>query len=103
MLRALAISALLLAACGSKSNPAPPTNGSDPGSGSAPAPAGDCIKTGCSGIVCAEPGNDVMTTCEFKNEYACYQTAACERQADGTCGWTQTDALAACIANPPAP
>ena len=101
MLRALAISTLLLAACGGKkSNPTPPTNGSD--TGSAPA-ANDCIKTGCSGIVCAEPGNEMMTTCEFKNEYACYQTAACERQADGKCGWTQTDALKACIANPPAP
>jgi eight-cysteine-cluster-containing protein len=99
MLRALAISTLLLAACGGKkSNPTPPANGS----GSAPV-ANDCIKTGCSGIVCAEPGNDVMTTCEFKNEYACYQTASCERQADGKCGWTQTDALKACIANPPAP
>ena len=101
MLRALVICSLLLAACGSKSKPAPSNGGSDVGSGSAP--AGDCIKTGCSGTICAEPGNDMMSTCEFKNEYACYRTAACERQADGKCGWTQTDALKACIANPPAP
>ena len=60
-----------------------------------------CIKTGCSGTVCAEPGNDTMTTCEFKPEYACYQSATCERQADGKCGWTQNDALTSCLANPP--
>jgi hypothetical protein len=97
MLRALVIT-LALAACGSKSKPAPATNGS------APAPVGgDCIKTGCSGIICAEPGNDQMTTCEFKPEYACYQKAACERQADGKCGWTQNDQLKSCLANPPAP
>ena len=99
MLRAIAIT-LLLAACGGKSNP-PPAN---TGSGSAPPPvANDCIKTGCSGTVCAEPGNDVMTTCEFKPEYACYQKASCERQADGKCGWSQTDELKACLASPPAP
>jgi hypothetical protein len=63
--------------------------------------AGACIKTGCSGTVCAEPGKDVVTTCEFRPEYACYNDAKCERQADGACGWTQTPALAACLANPP--
>jgi len=100
MLRALAI-ALVLAACGgSKSNPTPPPSN---GSSTTP-PAGEaCIKTGCSGIICAEPGNDQMSTCEFKPEYACYQKAACERQADGKCGWTQNDTLKACLANPPAP
>lgn len=95
MLRTLAI-ATLLAACGSKSKPA------DTPTGSGSAPAGNaCIKTGCSGTVCAEPGNDTMTTCELKPEYACYQSATCERQADGKCGWTQTDALTSCLANPP--
>ncbi|MDQ3341670.1 MAG: hypothetical protein M4D80_41495 [Myxococcota bacterium] len=102
MLRALTITTLLLAAaCGSKSSPGPTNNGS--GSATEPAPAGDCIKTGCSSTICAEPGNDMMSTCEFKNEYACYRTAACERQADGKCGWTQTDTLKACLASPPAP
>jgi eight-cysteine-cluster-containing protein len=67
----------------------------------APPQTGDCLKTGCSGTICAEPGNDVMTTCEYKAEYACYQTASCVRQADGNCGWTQTPELQACLANPP--
>ena len=66
-----------------------------------PVGASDCIKTGCSATVCAEPGKDVVTTCEFKPEYACYRDAACERQGDGSCGWTQSPALTACLANPP--
>lgn len=94
-----------LAACGGKSTP--PAGGGDTGSGSAAPsdPAGPaqlaCIKTGCSSTVCTEAGNEVMTTCEFKAEYACYQQATCERQPDGACGWTQTEALTACLASPP--
>jgi len=95
---------LAIAACGGKTTP--PAGGPDNGGSATPAeptpPApGACIKTGCSGTVCAEPGNEVMTTCEFKPEYACYRQAACERQADGACGWTQSDELTACLANPP--
>ena len=101
MLRATLL-ALVLVACGSK-KPPPPTGG-ETGAGTGTASTGgggDCIKTGCSGTVCAEAGNDVITTCEFKPEYACYQQATCEKQVDGKCGWTQTDALKACLANPP--
>lgn len=89
---------IFLFACGSKSTPpsepAPPSN-------ETPAAANDCIKTGCSGTVCTEPGKDVMTTCEYKAEYGCYKEGVCERQADGSCGWTQTPELQACLANPP--
>ena len=55
-----------------------------------------CIKTGCSSQVCAD--HDVITTCEFRPEYACYKKAACERQADGDCGFTKTPELTACLA-----
>jgi len=55
-----------------------------------------CFKTGCSSQVCAD--HDVITTCEFRPEYACYQKAACARQANGECGFTQTPELAACLA-----
>lgn len=58
-----------------------------------------CVKTGCSGQVCAD--HDVITTCEFRPEYACYREATCEVQADGQCGWTETAALSACLASPP--
>jgi hypothetical protein len=54
-----------------------------------------CKKTGCSGQVCSD--EDVITTCEFKKEYECYRKAACERQANGDCGFTQTPELTACL------
>ena len=63
---------------------------------SAPLPdATACVRTGCSGQVCAD--SDVVTTCEWREEYACYASASCERQADGACGWTETPELAACL------
>jgi len=56
---------------------------------------GQCKPTGCSGQVCSD--EDVVTTCEFKPEYACYQNAKCERQSDGKCGWTPSEELVACL------
>jgi len=93
--------ALLIAclsfACGSKSKPVDnPPPGGTPAAG-----ASDCVKGGCSGTICEEPGNQTVTTCEFKPEYACYKDATCERQGDGKCAWTQSPALTACLANPP--
>ncbi|MDB4956764.1 MAG: hypothetical protein JWO36_4333 [Myxococcales bacterium] len=61
----------------------------------------DCIKTGCSAAICADPGNDVVSTCEMKPEYACYRNAACERQPNGHCGWTPSVGLTKCLASPP--
>ncbi|HEY5921339.1 MAG TPA: DUF6748 domain-containing protein [Kofleriaceae bacterium] len=55
-----------------------------------------CYVGGCSSQVCSDR-DDVITTCEWRDEYACYQTATCERQADGMCGWTQTTELLACL------
>jgi hypothetical protein len=62
-----------------------------------PPPAGACLRTGCSGTVCAEPGNDVMTTCDMRPEYECYASATCERQSNGACGWTASPTLTQCI------
>jgi hypothetical protein len=60
-------------------------------------PAGKkCFKTGCAGQVCAD--KNVITTCEWRPEYECYQKATCERQADGNCGFTKTPELRACLA-----
>ncbi|HEY5838390.1 MAG TPA: DUF6748 domain-containing protein [Pyrinomonadaceae bacterium] len=64
--------------------------------GGQPPGAGRCFKTGCSSQVCAD--RNVITTCEFRPEYACYQKAMCERQRNGECGFTQTAELAACLA-----
>ncbi len=56
-----------------------------------------CERTGCSGQVCAEAGSGLMTTCEWKEQYACYATARCEKQDTGKCGWTTTNELEACL------
>lgn len=58
-------------------------------------PAGKCVKTGCSGHVCAD--QPMFTTCEFRPEYACYQAAICERGTDGKCGFRQTAELTSCL------
>ncbi len=58
-------------------------------------PEPECFPTGCSGQICAD--QDVYTTCEYLQVYACYADAACERQADGACGWTMTNELLVCI------
>lgn len=57
--------------------------------------ASACKVGGCSGQVCSD--KDVITTCEFRPEYACYQKAKCERQPTGECGWTMTEELMSCI------
>jgi eight-cysteine-cluster-containing protein len=56
-----------------------------------------CYVGGCSGQVCSDQ-DGVITTCEWREEYACYQSATCERQPDGQCGWTPTAELEACLA-----
>ncbi|PJE50490.1 MAG: hypothetical protein COV29_03725 [Candidatus Yanofskybacteria bacterium CG10_big_fil_rev_8_21_14_0_10_36_16] len=54
-----------------------------------------CIVTGCSGQVCAD--EEMITTCEYLPEYACYKTATCERQSNGECEWTMTEELTECL------
>jgi len=60
------------------------------------APPAVCRPSGCSGQVCSD--QDLITDCLYLPEYACYKNATCARQSDGTCGWTSTPALSACIA-----
>jgi eight-cysteine-cluster-containing protein len=57
-----------------------------------------CYVGGCSGQICSDR-EGVISTCEWREEYACYQTATCERQFDGQCGWTPTPELDACLAD----
>jgi predicted secreted protein len=56
---------------------------------------GACVKTGCSGQICAD--HDVITTCEMRRDYGCYRNAMCERQADGKCGFSLTKEQLACL------
>ena len=89
--------ALALAACGGKS--APTETPPDPD----PEPQAACVSGGCSGQLCVEEGGEGgISTCEWQDAYACYKSATCERQADGACGWTETEELTACLADPPA-
>lgn len=55
-----------------------------------------CYVGGCSGQICSDR-EGVISTCEWREEYACYQNAICERQPDGQCGWTPTPELEACL------
>ena len=68
---------------------------STPGSGAQT--SGGCIITGCSNQICAE--EEVITTCELRPEYTCYQTARCGRLQDGSCGWFETPELQQCLEN----
>jgi hypothetical protein len=62
----------------------------------APPPPAPCAVTRCSGQICSD--GEVVTTCEWLPIYACYQEhGVCERQSDGTCGWTPTAELEACL------
>lgn len=58
-----------------------------------------CVVGGCSSQLCGEAGDDLVSDCSWTQKYSCYQTATCERQADGQCGWTETPALLQCIAD----
>lgn len=55
----------------------------------------ECVVTGCSGQVCAP--EDVATTCEWRPWYVCYRDAVCGAQADGSCGWQETDSFRQCM------
>ena len=60
-----------------------------------------CMVGGCSGQLCGEETeiNSMMTTCEYKEEYACYKLSTCERQADGKCGWSYNPEFNKCMFN----
>jgi hypothetical protein len=55
-----------------------------------------CYVGGCSSQLCTD-NNDIASTCEWRESYACFRTATCERQASGECGWTETPELKSCI------
>lgn len=58
--------------------------------------SGGCVITGCSSQICAE--EDTITTCEYLEVYACYQTAKCGRDATGQCNWIASETLTQCLA-----
>jgi eight-cysteine-cluster-containing protein len=60
-----------------------------------PPPKPVCKRGGCSGTVCSDK-DDVATTCEWADHYACYDLAVCG-VTSGACGWTKTPAFVACM------
>ncbi len=58
-----------------------------------------CVRGGCSGQLCIdeEQSAETMTTCEYREEYVCYDQAVCGVQGDGECGFTETPELKACL------
>ena len=56
----------------------------------------DCVKAGCSSTLCQSKDSEQgFTTCEWKEEYACYQEATCGC-VNGYCNWKDSD-LESCI------
>jgi hypothetical protein len=90
MFRAVTIAALLVSGCAGA--------GLDESAPPAPVVVAPCHVGGCSSQVCSE-WQDVVTTCEWRDEYACYRGGRCEPQGDGRCGWTPTPELLACLAS----
>lgn len=59
-----------------------------------------CVSAGCSGELCVDKSQaDIMSTCEYKEDYACLKYSRCERQSDGQCDWTQTPEYSQCLSN----
>ncbi len=63
-----------------------------------PVVAKRCYVSGCSSQLCSSE-EGMMSTCEYREEYACYQTATCEVQSSGECGWSETKELNSCLLN----
>ncbi len=58
---------------------------------------GACVRGGCSGQLCGEKADELVSDCAFRQEYACFAKAKCERQPNGKCGHTPSPDLDACL------
>lgn len=71
------------------------------GGAKAPNPLNNrCVIGGCSMQFCGEQSEiqNLVSTCEWREAYACYQNAVCERNTDtGRCGWRIDSSLATCL------
>jgi len=58
----------------------------------------DCATAGCSGQLCvpAESAADILTTCEYREEYGCLEFTACGCQS-GICEWVQNTVYLSCL------
>ena len=57
----------------------------------------ECIAGGCSGTVCqSKDAEPVFTTCEWREEYACYKQTSCSC-INGKCQWEETEEFQDCL------
>ncbi len=61
-----------------------------------------CQIGGCSGNLCIRAGANPVSTCDWKDAYACYQPSRnltqCVATPAGNCEWKQTQQLKTCLA-----
>ena len=55
-----------------------------------------CFIGGCGNQLCSDQPGDV-SSCVSRDEDICYQTAVCEKQESGQCGWTQSSDIQSCL------
>ncbi|MEM0475772.1 MAG: eight-cysteine-cluster domain-containing protein [Candidatus Norongarragalinales archaeon] len=58
----------------------------------------DCVVGGCSGELCGLRGEELVSTCVWKPEYACFEKTTCGC-VDGKCEWKRNAAFNACLAS----
>ncbi|MBI2663305.1 eight-cysteine-cluster domain-containing protein [Candidatus Woesearchaeota archaeon] len=59
----------------------------------------DCAVGGCSGQICARAdlADDIITTCEYQEVYACYKLTSCGC-VNNQCQWAQNQEFNNCLA-----
>lgn len=58
----------------------------------------DCAKAGCSNQLCTTTtkSTSLITSCEWKEEYQCYQNSTCSC-VNGKCNWKEQNELNNCL------
>lgn len=57
----------------------------------------ECTTGGCSGVICQSKNTEpIITTCEYKPEYACYREISCGC-INNKCQWDKTQEFDTCI------
>ena len=90
---------LLLAACDVQDEPVstPEPTPTEPNPDAECQTNEDCMTSGCSSTVCKKANdNPSYTTCEWKEEYACYRQITCGCN-QGSCNWQETEEFNTCI------
>src|SRR3989344_8663249 len=58
----------------------------------------DCVAAGCSSQLCVskEKASDIITTCEYREEYTCLKLASCDC-VNNKCSWNENPAYTECL------